>query len=242
MAFCSHSPRSTTLSADVLIKHLEACTVLIKTSTCVQSLLFSEDQELARISGKVDRAFERLRRMAVKSHDSLSTDTSRTEVKAFLVSCVDVLQKLAVSAARKSDIITHALDSLFVLAHTTLNVQDPRAYVPAFEHLGGAVSILDSVPQEANVGHANYMRCISGTYYNISGSLYQATRYGAAVPFLRKACLLGAKALSMKGCGKGKGKAKEEANPETKREVGGGIGWDQLEEQLYHRWELLGVC
>lgn len=180
--------------------------------------------------------------MAVKSLDSLSTDTSRTEVKAFVVSCVDLLQKLAVSAARKSDIITRALDSLFALARTTLNVQDPRTYVPAFEHLGGAVSILDSVPQDADVDHANYMRCISGTYYNISGSLYQATRYGAAVPFLREACLLGAKALSMKGRAKGKGKAKEEANRETKREVDGEIEWNQLEEQLYRRWELLAVC
>jgi len=151
---CSYSSHSKTLSAAVPIKHLESCTVLIKTSTCLQSLLFSEDQELARISGKVDRAFERLRRVAVKSLDSLSTDTSRTEVKAFVVSCVDLLQKLAVSAARKSDIITRALDSLFVLARTTLNVQDPRTYVPAFEHLGGAVSILDSVPQDADVDHA----------------------------------------------------------------------------------------
>ena len=180
--------------------------------------------------------------MAVKSLDSLSTDTSRTEVEAFLVSCVDLLQKLAVSAARTSDIITRALDSLFVLARTALNVQDRRTYVPAFEHLGGALSILDSVPQEANVGHANYMRCISGTYYNISGSLYQATRYGAAVLFLREACLLGAKALSMKGRGKGKGKANEEANPEGKREVDGEIEWNQLRQQLYRRWELLAVC
>ena len=169
MVFCSYSPRSTTLSADVLIKHLESCTVLIKTSTCLQSLLFLEDQELACISGKVDLALERLRRMAVKSLDSLSTDTSRMEVEAFLVSCVNLLQKLAVSAAQKSDIITRALDSLFLLARTTLNVWDPRTYVPAFEHLEGALSILDCVPQEANVGHANYMCCISGAYYNTSG-------------------------------------------------------------------------
>ena len=52
----------------------------------------------------------------------------------------------------------------------------------------------------------------------------------------------GAKALSMKGRGKGKGKAKGEANPETKRKVDGEIEWNQLEEQLYHRWELLAVC
>ena len=99
----------------------------------------------------------------------------------------------------------------------------------------GAVSILDSVPQDADIDHANYMRCVSGTYYNIAGSLYQATRYGAAVPFLREACLLGAKALSMKGHGKGKGKAKQEANLEAKRGVDGEGDWNQLEEQLKGR-------
>ena len=56
---------------------------------------------------------------------SLSTPCLQIqEVKAFSVSCVDLQQKLAVSAARKYDIITRALDSLFVLARTTLNVQD----------------------------------------------------------------------------------------------------------------------
>ena len=58
------------------------------------------------------------------------------EVKAFLVSCVDLLEKLAVFAARKSDIITRVLDSLFVLARTALNVQDPRTYVPALSISG----------------------------------------------------------------------------------------------------------
>ena len=171
--------------------------------------------------------------MAIKSLDSLSPDTSRAEVKAFLVSCVDLLQKLAVSAARKFDIITRALDSLFVLARTALNVQDPRTL---------PLSISGVQYPSLILCHTNYMCCISGTYYNIAGSLYQATRYGAAVPFLHQACLLGAKALSMNGRGKGKGKAKEEAKPEMKREVDGEIEWNQLEEQLYRRWESLAVC
>ena len=119
--------------------------------------------------------------MAVRSLDYLSLDTSQAEVKVFLVSCVDLLQKLAVSTAQKSDIITRTLDSLFVLARTALNVQDPRTYVPAFEYLGGAVPILDSALQDADVDHANSMRRISETYYNIAESLYQVTRYGAAV-------------------------------------------------------------
>ena len=60
-------------------------------------------------------------------------------------------------------------------------------------------------------------------------------RYGTAVLFLREACLLGPKVLSMKGCGKGKGKAKQEANLEAKRGVDGESDRNQLEEQLKGR-------
>ena len=113
----------------------------MQTSACLQSLLFSEDEELDRFRGKVDQAFERLRRTAVESLSSLYTNTSRMEVKAFVLACVDLLQKHAVSAARKFN-IARALNSLFVLAHTTLDVQDPSAYASAFEHFGGAISNL----------------------------------------------------------------------------------------------------
>jgi separase len=66
--------------------------------------------------------------------------------------------------------------------------------------------------------------------------MYQAERHGTAIGFLKDACVLGVKALdtwkresSVNGDGERKG---EKA----------GEGWRQLEEQLYRRWELLGVC
>ena len=74
---------------------------------------------------------------------------------------------------------------------------------------------------------ANYMRCVSGAFYNLAGSLYQATRYGAAVPFLKESCALGGKALRLP-------RAVSKSTNENE--------WQQLEEQLFRRWELLAAC
>jgi len=96
------------------------------------------------------------------------------------------------------------------------------------------VAILNTVPVDSFVGAdneivdmANYTRCVSGAFYNIAGSLYQATRYGAAVPFLKESCVLGSKALRLP------------------RPVSKSINekeWQQLDEQLFRRWELLAAC
>ena len=74
---------------------------------------------------------------------------------------------------------------------------------------------------------ANYMRCVSGAFYNLAGSLFQATRYGAAVPFLKESCVLGRKALRL---------------PRPVSKLTNEKEWQQLEEQLFRRWELLATC
>jgi separase len=56
--------------------------------------------------------------------------------------------------------------------------------------------------------------------------LYQGRKHGLAVQFLKQGCALGVKAQNMHHIG-------------GMSEDG---GWKQLREQLYHRWELLGVC
>ena len=97
------------------------------------------------------------------------------------------------------------------------------------------MEILDAVPADSFlleaddeiVDMANYIRCVSGAFYNVAGSLYQATRYGAAVPFLKESCALGGKALRL---------------PRPVPQSGHEKEWRQLEEQLFCRWELLAVC
>ena len=97
------------------------------------------------------------------------------------------------------------------------------------------MTILDTIPADSFVVEAdnemvdiaNYTRCVSGAFYNVAGSLYQATRYGAAVPFLKESCVLGGKALRL---------PKPVSKSINEKE------WQQLEEQLFRRWELLAVC
>ena len=89
---------------------------------------------------------------------------------------------------------------------------------------------MDSFVEDADneiIDMANYMRCVSGAFYNLAGTLFQATRYGAAVPFLKESCALGGKALRLPRPVSKSANVKE---------------WQQLEEQLFRRWELLGAC
>jgi len=134
------------------------------------------------------------------------------------------------------DTLTASLDSLFFLARVHLKCNDPVTYAPTLDLLNRAVVLLDTIPDDMSAisvsTRANYIRCISGAYHNLAGSLYQNSKYGGAVRFLKEACVLGARAIHVRagaipddGCG-----GEQE------------VGWKQLEEQLFRRWELLAVC
>ena len=130
------------------------------------------------------------------------------------------------------------MDTLFVLSRTQLIPTNPTTFVPAFDLLSRAATILESVPGdkfplasvEDSVDIANYTRCVSGAFYNLAGSLYQATRYGNAVPFLVESCSYGEEALRIP--------IPQSSTPSVSRDN----EWAQLREQLFRRWELLGVC
>lgn len=144
----------------------------------------------------------------------------------------------ACDAASTRDLLTRCLDTLFVLSRTQLIPTNPTTFVPAFDLLSRAATILESVPGDKfpiapmkdTVDIANYTRCVSGAFYNLAGSLYQATRYGNAVPFLVESCSYGEKALRIP--------IPQPSTPNASRDN----EWTQLREQLFRRWELLGVC
>jgi separase len=95
---------------------------------------------------------------------------------------------------------------------------------------------------EIGVNISNYVRCVSGSFHNLAGTLYQAGRHGAAIGFLVNGCNLGQEALSLHVAELLKdsnSNGSRESNAADRRETD---GWKQLEEQLYRRWELLGVC
>ncbi|PCH34363.1 hypothetical protein WOLCODRAFT_95323 [Wolfiporia cocos MD-104 SS10] len=171
-----------------------------------------------------------------------------------------------------ADMLTWTLETLLVLGRTALAVRDPSSYASAWGYLQRAKALVsDSRPESGledrsrnectdttseNVysklrctsfpqllAHANYTRCVAGAFHNIAGTLYQAERYSHAVRFLEEGCAMGTTALAAyHGIGRTSGsKTGEKHDAEETREKES-ESWRHLEEHLWRRWELLGVC
>ncbi|EAU89520.1 cysteine-type endopeptidase [Coprinopsis cinerea okayama7 len=228
--------------------------------------LLKEIEDFKRLSGKVDRGFERLRRACVTIIEpARGGKTLRKLAEEILESCVGVLKGLVVLDDGEihedehatdpelhhqvhldfiSDVLSRALNTLFLLARTTLDTRDMESCIPAYDYLEEGVGICDGVvrhesrrssPQSQGGGEdgnevgrskqqldiPNYLRCISGAFYNLAGRLYQAQRFGAAVPFLKRACVVGEKGLEGWRERKGRLGAKEEEQKASGRSVKG---------------------
>jgi separase len=145
------------------------------------------------------------------------------------------------------DFLSPALDTYFVLSRVTLIPTDADSHTRSYKLLekaslfpGLAIHDTESnTHQSTNIANgsidasmrANYVRCISGAFHNLSAVLYQAGKHASAARFLRQACELGLRALEIHQ------KASVNEAGEDKTQV-----WTQLADQVYRRWELLGVC
>ncbi|EIW51672.1 separase [Trametes versicolor FP-101664 SS1] len=222
-------------TADIVDKLREASSAIKR---CGHSLGQSgEDHD------RVKRGVERLRRAVVKIIEpSASAETNcppevRTCARAILQQIVDVLCEKR--TAYSSTILTGAVESLFALSRTAFVLNNPDTYAPARAYLERATSLISHAGSQertsdavSGVQLANYTRCVAGAYYNFALQLHQGGRLAHAVPFLEQACARAEGAL-----GEWRAAVREEGDGDAKKEV-----WGQLEEQLYRRWELLGVC
>ncbi|KAG0699186.1 peptidase family C50-domain-containing protein [Suillus ampliporus] len=195
-------------------------------------LMTEPNDELHRAQGKLQRSLERLRRTCIKVLDGEAKDQSHTTIS--LLMAISTALEGAFKQNPSKDILTACLDSLFILARMRLKCNNPDTYTPALDLLNHAIVLLDSAPNHAIPvsACANYIRCISGAYHNLAGSLYQSSKYGGAVRFLKEGCSLGARALHVRA-----GAMRDSGEDDDREE-----GWKQLEEQLFRRWELLAVC
>ncbi|TFY82545.1 hypothetical protein EWM64_g1469 [Hericium alpestre] len=206
--------------------------------------------EYLRVEGKVDRALERLRRACLKVLDrSPPTDVSAKLVKAVLIEIATAFAA-AVQVRPSTEFYTSTLDTCFALARTTLVPSDPRTHDAAYGFLSQAADALGlelkngheysgDVSRPSAVGEdtfANYVRCLSGAFHNLAGTLYQADKHGTSIRFLRQACVLGKVAVQLRDqCSTGNNQTDEDKPKQDD-------AWKQLDEQLSRRWELLGVC
>ncbi|KAG2038447.1 peptidase family C50-domain-containing protein [Suillus americanus] len=192
------------------------------------------NEELHRAQGKLQRALERLRRACIKVLDGETKARSHVII-SLLMSISTALEGVFKQNPNK-DNLTASLDSLFTLARIRLKCNDPDTYTPTLDLLNHTIVLLDSTPDHVNAipasARANYIRCISGAYHNLAGTLYQSSKYGGAVRFLKEGCSLGARALHIRA-----GVVQDDTEDGERDE-----GWKQLEEQMFRRWELLAVC
>ena len=141
------------------------------------------------------------------------------------------------------DTLTTLLDTCFVLARIRLDPGNVDTYTPSVHLLECAVTAVNGTTTVLNPSDsANFLRCISGAYHNLGGTLYKANRYGGATRFLRQGCDVGSRALQLHAGRHDDKEASEEAHAREEESERNKEGWKQLEEQLFRRYELLGVC
>jgi separase len=147
------------------------------------------------------------------------------------------------------------LDLFFVLARTTLAPSNPVLTDAAYDLLFRAARLLgfqltndheyphtiSPPPSVVEEAFANFVRCLSGAFHSLGGTLYQSGKYGSAIRFLRRGCPLGVVALRLRrNCN-----SKSLSNAQEQQQAAGSKeteSWEQLHDQLSRRWELLGVC
>ncbi|KAI6127502.1 peptidase family C50-domain-containing protein [Pisolithus croceorrhizus] len=199
--------------------------------------------------GKLERALERLRRTAIRVMDAaeigeLDMEVRRT-VLATLEGIIAVLETDVAEIRRAhhlpratiKDNLTSLLDTRFAVARIQLNPDDVDTCALALQQLEGAVATVDgSLTVIDPLDSANFFRCISGAFHNLGGTLYKADKHGGAIRFLKQGCIVGMRALNFVRWTSDEVDAQEKENERNKE------GWRQLEEQLFRRYELLGVC
>ncbi|TCD70963.1 hypothetical protein EIP91_000870 [Steccherinum ochraceum] len=195
-----------------------------------------------QIVDKVYRAFDRVRRVAIRvieAHQATPAGDRRPAEDATqsLQRCSEALgtaltaSKGQATSSGGQSMLLSWLDTLYVLAKSTLVLQMPDTFDAAYAWLDRGLIFFSDEPHPL---YANHLRILGGAFYNLSGILYRSGRYAFAIRFMERGCALGTRALD---CRKRQHSAGE--TPETDRDR---ESWIALEEGLYKRWELLGVC
>ncbi|KAI0674723.1 peptidase family C50-domain-containing protein [Trametes maxima] len=193
---------------------------------------------------RIKRGVERLRRMAIKIIEpTKGVDPPPSAVRA----CArDVLEQIVDLLCERRDTytsttVTGGVESLFTLARAAFTLNNPDTYATARTYVERAAVLVShaassvATPTLSPAQLANYTRCVAGTHYSFALQLHQGARLAHAVPFLERACGLAEDALAAHRAAAG-----AEGNGEGEDAIG--EAWRLLEEQLYRRWELLGVC
>ena len=200
------------------------------------------DGEAKQAGIKVAQAVEKFRRLVIRGNNS-DPDLAITRTLAQLLddvamcfnSAFEQVETHILSPIPWSDqsqqsgdeeFRSAVLDTLLVLSRSRLTVEDPMTYTYAYENLEWAYRTATASPVPPPDLKSEYLRCISGAYHTIGATLCQAERFGGAARFIQRACELGTNAVS--------GTRLQNEGRDKQRTT--------LIQNLYRRWEMLGVC
>ncbi|KAI5895597.1 uncharacterized protein SCHCODRAFT_01122301 [Schizophyllum commune H4-8] len=202
---------------------------LLQAPSLVQMLAESHQDETGRAYRKVDNAVSRLLQSALRIADVPTRSGPPSDlvavVRSLLRAIVSVMEIVVarIPSDTRGALIARVLETLTLLARTQLVVLDPRTHMASHDCLERAAKLIQA--QEPGSETAKYLRYLSAALYNMGATLFSASQHSACITFLRDSCELGRQAVEMRS-------GNEEADE----------GWQQLEEQLYRRWEILGIC
>ncbi|KAL4242854.1 hypothetical protein ABKN59_011524 [Abortiporus biennis] len=190
------------------------------------------------------RGLERLRRVILKSLENSADPTSSKDALKSILTTLEIIN--AKSLHLDQDVLSTALDSVVTLSKKALGsnaVQHPGVFEESFDLLSRGerlllhYSSLDLSPEDTRC-LANYIRVVSGVFYSLSGNLYQSGSYAIAVRFLDKACLLASQALDRYQQGNTGVLFEDKDDKHKERDE----AFNALQQQMFKRWEILGVC
>ncbi|KAI6040844.1 peptidase family C50-domain-containing protein [Pisolithus marmoratus] len=210
-----------------------------------------ENADYRHSLGKMERALEQLRRVAIRVIDAAEDRETRRTVLTMLegitaalgADTAEIRRAHYLPRATIKDNLTSLLDTQFVVARIRLNSDGVDTYGPALQQLESAIATVDGCLTVIDpLDSANFFRCISGAFYNLGGTLYKADKYGGAIRFVKQGCIVGTRALSLYAGQNGVDAIGGEFDAQDKESERNTEGWKQLEEQLFRRYQLLGVC
>ncbi|KAI6116384.1 peptidase family C50-domain-containing protein [Pisolithus sp. B1] len=225
----------------IVVECAQFCATLVKATASLENNGSTD----ARYSiGKLERALERLRRTAIRIMDAAEIGRLDTEMRRTVLAILEgIIAVLETDVAEVTTTSPSLLDTRFAVARIQLNSDDVDTYALALRQLEGAVATVDgSLTVIDPLDSANFFRCISGAFHNLGGTLYKADKHGGAIRFLKQGCIVGTRALNLYAGQGGVDMTSGEFDAQEKENERNKEGWQQLEEQLFRRYELLGVC
>ncbi|KAI0298727.1 peptidase family C50-domain-containing protein [Multifurca ochricompacta] len=211
---CASLARATTLLSNLdrndgvgegVLNGIQETTGHVREARALASSEPREDYSQAVI--RTRRALDKLKRVAIKVLDPTEYtqplgDTIIKAVKELLLDIATTMEVM-LSAGSAPDDYASLLDLFFVMARTTLAPNNPVLTDAAYNLLSRAARLLrphtiDPLPSVSRETFANFVRCLSGAFHALGGTLYQAGKYGTAIRFLRHGCYVGSVALRLR--------------------------------------------